>query len=88
MMGICSHVLYQALQEDLASAVPGYQPGEPWPGMTPRQFAASALDKAFYKKFVEKSTLRLMIAHLPSSCKLMRLAEIGSYPVTTLGMKF
>jgi hypothetical protein len=54
MMGICSHVLYQALQEDLASAVPGYQPGEPWPGMTPRQFAASALDKAFYKKFVEK----------------------------------
>lgn len=39
-MGICSHALYSALVKDLGSQVPGFVPGEPWPGMTPRQFAA------------------------------------------------
>lgn len=52
-MSICSHVLYQTLLEDLANGCTGFAPGEPWPGITPRQFACQALSATFYKKFVE-----------------------------------
>jgi hypothetical protein len=53
-MGFNSHALYQYLLEDLASGVPGFETGEPWPGITPRQFAGQALANSFYKKFIDE----------------------------------